>query len=170
MSLVTRKPVFGVCDQGRLKPACTATAVMWRLEILDIETRGIKLHVSKQRTTKVLIRLYRSAGWSVPLLFAYGISRFFHDVAHMFSDDHRHCGTVHSQTSETCRFSRIFPRYYQAGKSLSSKTSRFMCTFPFTDKNIAHTTCIWTRSWKKPVFGVCNQVRHKPACTATEAS
>ena len=25
MSLVTRKPVFGVCDQGRLKPACTAT-------------------------------------------------------------------------------------------------------------------------------------------------
>ena len=25
MSLVTRKPVFGVCDQGRLKPACIAT-------------------------------------------------------------------------------------------------------------------------------------------------
>ena len=25
MSLVTRKPVFGVCDQGRLKPACAAT-------------------------------------------------------------------------------------------------------------------------------------------------
>ena len=25
MSLVTRKPVFGVSDQGRLKPACSAT-------------------------------------------------------------------------------------------------------------------------------------------------
>ena len=24
-SLVTRKPVFGVCDQGRHYPACTAT-------------------------------------------------------------------------------------------------------------------------------------------------
>ena len=25
MSLVKRKPLFGVCDQGRLKPACAAT-------------------------------------------------------------------------------------------------------------------------------------------------
>ena len=25
MSLVTRKPVFGVCDQARLKPACSAS-------------------------------------------------------------------------------------------------------------------------------------------------
>ena len=25
MSLVSRKPVFGVCDQVRLKPACAAT-------------------------------------------------------------------------------------------------------------------------------------------------
>ena len=24
MSIVTRKPVFGVCDQGRLKPVCSA--------------------------------------------------------------------------------------------------------------------------------------------------
>ena len=28
MSHVTRKPVFGVCDQGRHKSACAATAVM----------------------------------------------------------------------------------------------------------------------------------------------
>ena len=27
LSLITRKPVFGVCDQGRLKPACAATEV-----------------------------------------------------------------------------------------------------------------------------------------------
>ena len=38
-----RKPVFGVCDRVRLKLACTATGARWRLEILDIETRGIIL-------------------------------------------------------------------------------------------------------------------------------
>ena len=36
-----------------------------------------------QRTTKALIRLRGCAGWSVPLLFAYGINRFSHDVAHL---------------------------------------------------------------------------------------
>ena len=53
MSLVTRKPVFGVCDQGRLKPACAATEARQRLEISDIETRGITL--SRQRTTKTTV-------------------------------------------------------------------------------------------------------------------
>ena len=56
----SRKPVFGVCDQGRLKPACTATEARRRLEISDIETRGIIL--SKQQTTKVLIRLRGCTG------------------------------------------------------------------------------------------------------------
>ena len=37
--------------------------------------------LSRQRTTKALIRLSRCAGWSVPLLFADGINRFSHDVA-----------------------------------------------------------------------------------------
>ena len=55
MSQVTRKPVFGVCDQGRLKPACATTEARKRLEILDIQTKGIILY--RQRTTKVLIRL-----------------------------------------------------------------------------------------------------------------
>ena len=50
-----RKPVFGVCDQVRLKPACSATETSHRLEISDIETRDIIL--SRQWTTKVLIRL-----------------------------------------------------------------------------------------------------------------
>ena len=50
MSLVTRKPVLGVCDQLRLKPVCAATEARWRLEILDIETRGTI--ISKQQTTK----------------------------------------------------------------------------------------------------------------------
>ena len=66
MSLVTSKPVFGVFDQVRHKPACTATEASERLEILDIETRGIIL--SKQ--------------WTV--LFAYGKNRFSKDMAQIY--------------------------------------------------------------------------------------
>ena len=36
----------------------------------------------RQWTTKALIRLRRWARWSAPLLFAYGINRFSHDMAH----------------------------------------------------------------------------------------
>ena len=43
MSLVTRKPVFGVFDQVRLKPACSATVTCKRLEISAIASRGIIL-------------------------------------------------------------------------------------------------------------------------------
>ena len=74
------KPVCGVCDQVRLKPACSATKTSKHLEISDIETRGIIL--SKQQTTKALIGLRGCAGWSAPLLFAYGKNRFSDDVAH----------------------------------------------------------------------------------------
>ena len=81
MILVMRKPVFGVCDQVRLKPACSAKEASWNHEIANIETRDIIL--SWQRTTKVLIRLRECACWSVPLLIAYGKNGFSHDVAHM---------------------------------------------------------------------------------------
>ena len=50
------------------------------LEISAKASRGIIL--SRWRTTKVLIRLCICTGWSAPLLFAYGINRFSHDVAH----------------------------------------------------------------------------------------
>ena len=83
LSQVMRKPVFGVSDQVRLKLACSATETNYSLEILDTETRGIIL--SKQWTTKVLIRLRRCTGWSAPLLFAYGKNRFSHDMAHMMT-------------------------------------------------------------------------------------
>ena len=46
-----------------------------RFEILVTETRDITL--SRQRTTKALIRLRGCAGWSAPLLFAYDIRHFF---------------------------------------------------------------------------------------------
>ena len=38
--------------------------------------------LSRQRTTKALIRLRGCTGWSAPLLFTYDKNRFCHDVAH----------------------------------------------------------------------------------------
>ena len=35
-----RKPVFGVYDQVPHKPGCTTTEDEYRLEILDLESRG----------------------------------------------------------------------------------------------------------------------------------
>ena len=80
MSLITRKPVRG-SNQVRLKPNCSAAETSLRLAISAIARRGIIL--SRQQTTKVLIRLCRCAGWPAPLLFVYGINRFSHDMAHM---------------------------------------------------------------------------------------
>ena len=65
----------GVSDQARHKPACAATEASYSLEIWTIVSRDIIL--SKQRTTKALIRLRGCAGSSAPLLFAYGIRHIF---------------------------------------------------------------------------------------------
>ena len=43
MSCDVRKPVFGVSDQVRHKPGCTATEDGYRHEISDLESRGIVL-------------------------------------------------------------------------------------------------------------------------------
>ena len=66
----------GVSDQVRLKLACSATEASMRLEVLVTKTRDITL--SRQRTTKALVRLREFAGWSAPFLFAY-------DIRHVFS-------------------------------------------------------------------------------------
>ena len=50
-----KKPVFGVCNQLRLKPGCAATETSLSLNIAHKETRDTIL--SKQQTTKALIRL-----------------------------------------------------------------------------------------------------------------
>ena len=43
MSLVLRKPVFGVSDHVWHKPGCTATEDGYKLEISDLGRRGIVL-------------------------------------------------------------------------------------------------------------------------------
>ena len=45
MSLIVRKPVFGVSDQVPHKPGCTVTELGQRLEISDLDSRGIVLSV-----------------------------------------------------------------------------------------------------------------------------
>ena len=50
LSLDMRKLVFGVSDKVRHKPGCTATEDGMRLEIFDLDRRGILLSVwRKQR-------------------------------------------------------------------------------------------------------------------------
>ena len=45
VSLVVRKAVFGISDQVRHKPGCTATEDGWRLEFYDLGSSGIVLSV-----------------------------------------------------------------------------------------------------------------------------
>ena len=53
----TRRPVFWVCDQVALKPACSGTDSSSRLA--NLASASIHIILSRQRTTKALIRLRR---------------------------------------------------------------------------------------------------------------
>ena len=67
-----RIPVFGVSDQVRHKPDCTATEDGKRLDISDLGIRGIVLSVTVQ-----LICVF---------VFAYSKIWFSHNEAHIGSD------------------------------------------------------------------------------------
>ena len=85
---VKRKPVFGVCDEVRLKPACSATETSQGLEILDIAS--IDIILSKQRITKALIRLRGC--------------RFSHDVAHITSKVLKFAACLKDYAQRKCNF------------------------------------------------------------------
>ena len=59
----------------RLKPTCSATEANLGLEIFGITS--IDIILSRERTTKTLIRLHGCVGWSASLLFPYGIRQVF---------------------------------------------------------------------------------------------
>ena len=65
LSRDVRKPVFGVSDQVRNKPGCAATEDGWRLEISDLESRGIVLSKWRKQRRWSATRLSRS--WSASL-------------------------------------------------------------------------------------------------------
>ena len=58
--MLKEKTFSGVYDQVGLSPAFSPTGTSERLEILDLESTDSVL--SRQGTTKVLIKLYRCAG------------------------------------------------------------------------------------------------------------
>ena len=66
MGLKTRKSFFGVSDQLRLKPICSATETSQNIVILCVACEAII--PSRKRISKVLIRLCGCEGWSAPLL------------------------------------------------------------------------------------------------------
>ena len=78
---------------------------------------------SRQRTTKVLIRLHGCAGWSAPLLFAYVINRLSNDVAQM----------IHSMldypedSSLTCFSSAKLYNLESISNKMSSQASVICC-------------------------------------------
>ena len=75
MSYDARKPVFGVFDQVRHKPGCAATEDVKRLEISDLESRGIVLsieRIQRCRSTAQLICVF---------VFANAKVRFSHGAA-----------------------------------------------------------------------------------------
>ena len=83
MSLVVRKPFFGVSDQVQHKPGCTATEDGLRLEISEFrKKRDWTICVAK---TKVLISCAITAQLICAFVFAYAKIRFSHDAAHIRS-------------------------------------------------------------------------------------
>ena len=70
-----RKPVFGVSDKVRLKPACSATETSLKIGILLVASLDMILY--KRGITKTC------AGWSTPLLFANPEDRFSRMEANM---------------------------------------------------------------------------------------
>ena len=91
MGLVATKPVFGVSDKVRFKPACSQLQRLARkIEILLVAS--LDMILSKKQITKALFRLRGCAGWSAPVLFANPQRQVFlrrgpicsHIVAHVY--------------------------------------------------------------------------------------
>ena len=81
MGLVTRKPVFGVSDKVRFKPASWTTETSKKIE--NALEASLDMMVSNTRITKALIRLCGCTVWSAPVLFANPEDRFSHVEAQM---------------------------------------------------------------------------------------
>ena len=80
MSLVVRKPVFGVSDLVRHKPGCAVIEDGLRLEISDLRRRGIHCTIRVAKT-KALISFAVTAKLVCVFIFAYA-----HNEAHMGHD------------------------------------------------------------------------------------
>ena len=84
----------------------------------------------------MLIRLHGCAGWSVPLLFAYGINRFSHDLAHLAS---LLCALRVAKASQT---------FLQADSEASYQTGRIRRLIPVFTGHIGHFACFFLLQYK----------------------
>ena len=71
-----------VSEQVQHKPACTVTEDGYRLEILDLESRGIVISML-QKKTKALISFAVTAKLICAFVFAYAGCWFSHGAAHL---------------------------------------------------------------------------------------
>ena len=78
LSLVVRKPVFGISDQVGHKPGCTVTQDRRSLKFRFSKLRDCTIYVAK---TKALISFAVTAKLICVFVFAYAKSRFSHDEA-----------------------------------------------------------------------------------------
>ena len=76
-----KRPVFGVCNQLRLKLMGLARGLKFRLQPLEV----LYYPGSEQqkRWSDCADAQADRSVWSAPLLFTYGINRFSHDMAHI---------------------------------------------------------------------------------------
>ena len=86
MRHVMRKSVFGVSDQVRHKPGCTATEDGLRLEISDLGKIGIVLSLQQK---KALISFTVTVQMICAFVFAHAKNRLSHDAAHIKMDSCR---------------------------------------------------------------------------------
>ena len=70
-----------VCDQSKTQTSLLSSRD--QREAWNFGFSKYRYYTTKQRTTKLLIRLCGCTVLSQPLLFTYGINRFSHGVAHL---------------------------------------------------------------------------------------
>ena len=169
LSLIMRKPIFRMYDHERLKPTCSATQTSKSHEIAKEETGVIIL--PRQQTTKALIRLCGCAGWSAPLLFAYGKNGVSHDVAHLI---YCHIYIICLSTSfllrngpghaKMCLMPYANNAFVQADQYLCCSLLRYcaMYTYYIQSIKILASFCIWA-GWFE-CYLVENPPRHIFAC------
>ena len=75
LAISRENTIFGGLQPGKTQQPVQLQRVS-SLKTLGIESIGTCILLSKQQTRKTLIRLRGCAGWSVSLLFIYGIRRF----------------------------------------------------------------------------------------------
>ena len=103
-----------------------------RLEILITETRDITL--SRQRTTKALIRLRGCAGWSAALLFAY-------DIRHILSWPGSVCFHTYSYDQILDTFSKNGSNHCNVRTNGLIKTLLWL--------NVVYVVMCWNEFWQK---------------------